>query len=93
MIKSIIFSPEVITVASVQKNVGADGVFLALVCDFVVASKSTIFNPHYKTIGLSGSEYHTYSLPKRVGGGKSKRTSWSLFAYECYWSFRYRTYW
>ncbi len=66
LIKSIIFADEVITVASLHKNAGAGGVFLALACDYVVASKKTVLNPHYKTLGLSGSEYHTYSLPKRV---------------------------
>ena len=67
LIKSIIFSDEVITVASLHKNAGAGGVFLALACDYVVASESSVLNPHYKTLGLSGSEYHTYTLPKRVG--------------------------
>lgn len=72
IVKSIIFSDEVITVASLHKNAGAGGVFLALACDYVVASEATVLNPHYKTLGLSGSEYHTYSLPKRVGEAKSK---------------------
>lgn len=72
VVKSIIFSDEVITVASLHKNAGAGGVFLALACDYVVASDATVLNPHYKTLGLSGSEYHTYSLPKRVGEDKSK---------------------
>ena len=72
LIKSIIFADEVITVASLHKNAGAGGVFLALGCDYVVASESSVLNPHYKTIGLSGSEYHTYSLPKRVGEEKAQ---------------------
>lgn len=72
VVKSIIFSDEVITVASLHKNAGAGGVFLALACDYVVASETTVLNPHYKTLGLSGSEYHTYSLPKRVGEEKAK---------------------
>ena len=67
LIKSILFCDEVITVASLHKNAGAGGVFLALACDYVVASEDTVLNPHYKTLGLSGSEYHTYTLPKRVG--------------------------
>ena len=71
VVKSIIFSDEVITVASLHKNAGAGGVFLALACDYVIASNATVLNPHYKTLGLSGSEYHTYSLPKRVGEVKS----------------------
>ena len=66
LVKSIIFAPEVITVASIKKNAGAGGVFLALACDKVISSNTTILNPHYKSLGLSGSEYHTYSLYKRV---------------------------
>jgi len=40
---------------------------MALACDYVVAKQDTVLNPHYKTIGLSGSEYHTYTLAKRLG--------------------------
>ena len=67
LIKSIIFADEVITVASLHKNAGAGGVFLALACDYVIACEDIVLNPHYKTLGLSGSEYHSYLLPKRVG--------------------------
>ncbi len=66
VIRSIIFASNIITVASVSKNAGAGGVFLATACDRVVVSNTTILNPHYKTLSLSGSEYHTYSLYKRV---------------------------
>ncbi len=72
LIKSIIFADEVVTVASLHKNAGAGGVFLALACDYVMASESSVLNPHYKTLGLTGSEYHTYSLEKRVGEEKAK---------------------
>ncbi len=72
LIKSIIFSPNNLFVAGVKKNAGAGGVFLATACDFIIASKNTILNPHYKTIGLSGSEYHTFTLPKRVGEIRAK---------------------
>ena len=37
----------------------------------MVGKENTVLNPHYKTMGLSGSEYHTYSLPKRVGQKKA----------------------
>ncbi|WP_297440195.1 enoyl-CoA hydratase-related protein [Sulfurimonas sp.] len=67
LIGSILEADEIITVASLAKNAGAGGLFLALACDRVVAHESVTLNPHYKTIGLSGSEYHTYTLPKRVG--------------------------
>jgi len=73
LISSILYADEVVTIASLHKNAGAGGVFLALACDFVVASKSAVLNPHYKTLGLSGSEYHTYTLPKRVGKELAKK--------------------
>jgi len=73
LIKSIIFADNIITVASVNRNAGAGGVFLAIACDYVVSTNNVVFNPHYKTIGLSGSEYHTYSLQKRVGKEKAKQ--------------------
>ncbi|MBU1927506.1 hydrogenase maturation protein [bacterium] len=72
LIKSILFADEVVTVASLHKNAGAGGVFLALACDYVVACANAVVNPHYKTLGLSGSEYHTYTLPKRVGENKAE---------------------
>jgi len=42
-----------------------------LAADKVWAREGVIFNPHYKTMGLYGSEYWTYSLPKRVGPVKA----------------------
>ncbi|MCB1976336.1 MAG: enoyl-CoA hydratase/isomerase family protein, partial [Nitrosomonas sp.] len=56
------------TIAALQANAGAGGVFLALAADAVYARESVILNPHYKSMGnLYGSEYWTYRLPKRVG--------------------------
>ena len=72
LIREIIFSEDAITVASFGANAGAGGVFLGLCCDFVVARKGVVLNPHYKTMGLSGSEYHSYSLPKKVGKEKAE---------------------
>ena len=73
LVGSVLFASDVITVASLYKNAGAGGVFLATACDYVVAHKDSVLNPHYKTLGLSGSEYHSYTLPKRVGKEMAKR--------------------
>ncbi len=67
LVRAILFAEEVITIASFHRNAGAGGVFLGLACDYVVGREGVVLNPHYKTLGLTGSEYHTYSLPKRVG--------------------------
>ncbi len=72
LVRSILFADEVVTVASFARNAGAGGVFMGLACDYVVAKEGVVLNPHYKTLGLSGSEYHTYSLPKRVGKEKAE---------------------
>lgn len=66
VVKSVLFAEDIITVASFSKNAGAGGVFLGLACDYVIARDGIVLNPHYKTMGLSGSEYHTYSFYKRV---------------------------
>jgi putative two-component system hydrogenase maturation factor HypX/HoxX len=67
LVRSILYADEVVTVASFARNAGAGGVFMGLACDYVVGKEGVVLNPHYKTLGLSGSEYHTYTLPKRVG--------------------------
>ena len=72
LIKSILEADEVVTIASLARNAGAGGVFIALACNYVVAKQNVVLNPHYKTLGLSGSEYHSYTLPKRVGEQKSQ---------------------
>jgi putative two-component system hydrogenase maturation factor HypX/HoxX len=57
-----------LTIAALQGNAGAGGVFLALAADRVLARSGVILNPHYKGMGnLYGSEYWTYLLPRRVG--------------------------
>jgi putative two-component system hydrogenase maturation factor HypX/HoxX len=72
LIKSIIFADEIVTIASFGRNAGAGGVFLGLACDYVIGKENVVLNPHYKTLGLTGSEYHTFSLYKRVGKTKAK---------------------
>lgn len=57
-----------LTIAALQGNAGAGGVFLARAADQVWARKGVILNPHYKDMGnLYGSEYWSYLLPRYVG--------------------------
>jgi putative two-component system hydrogenase maturation factor HypX/HoxX len=63
-----------LTVAAMQGNAGAGGVFIALAADRVLARRGIVLNPHYKGMGnLYGSEYWTYLLPKRVGAERAQR--------------------
>ena len=63
-----------LTVAALQGNSGAGGVFLARAADQVWAREGAILNPHYKDMGnLYGSEYWSYLLPRCVGEVNAER--------------------
>lgn len=64
---------DMITMAAIEGNAGAGGVALALACDRVISRSGSVLNMHYKNMGLFGSEYHTYTLPKRVGPMRSEK--------------------
>ncbi|HEY1459001.1 MAG TPA: enoyl-CoA hydratase-related protein, partial [Casimicrobiaceae bacterium] len=69
--RAILETDDRITVAALQGNAGAGGVFMALAADHVWARRGVILNPHYKNMGnLYGSEYWTYLLPRRVKHGR-----------------------
>ncbi|TQV89598.1 hydrogenase maturation protein [Aliikangiella coralliicola] len=78
LVECIIRCNNKLTVAALQNNAGAGGAILPLACDYVIARNGVVLNPHYKTMGLTGSEYWTYLLPKRVGQTKAK-----LLTEEC----------
>src|SRR6202040_2519135 len=55
-------------IAGLRGNAGAGGAMLALAADHVYARSGVVLNPHYRSTGdLYGSEYWTYTLPRRVG--------------------------
>ena len=56
-----------LVISGLTGSAGAGGVMLALAADIVLAREGIVLNPHYKTMGLYGSEYWTYSLPRAVG--------------------------
>jgi putative two-component system hydrogenase maturation factor HypX/HoxX len=65
---------EKLTLAGLKGNAGAGGFFLALSCDLIFAREGVVLNPHYKNIGnLYGSEFWTYTLPKRLGWEGAKK--------------------
>lgn len=66
--EAVIRTTSHITVAALEGNAGAGGVFLALAADHVWARDGVVLNPHYKNMGnLYGSEFWTYLLPRRAG--------------------------
>jgi putative two-component system hydrogenase maturation factor HypX/HoxX len=72
--REIITTESHLTVAALQGNAGAGGVFLARAADQVWARQGVILNPHYKDMGnLYGSEYWTYLLPRYAGAENAAR--------------------
>lgn len=67
LVLEIITTMTKLTVSAVWGGAGAGGAMALLAADKVWAREGVVFNPHYKTMGLYGSEYWTYLLPKRVG--------------------------
>lgn len=47
-------------------DASAGGAMLAAACDLVWTHGDAILNPHYKSMGISGSDYWTYTLPVSV---------------------------
>jgi putative two-component system protein, hydrogenase maturation factor HypX/HoxX len=60
-----------LTVSALWGGAGAGGAMMPLAADYIWAREGCIMNPHYKTMGLYGSEYWTYLLPRRVGPGRA----------------------
>jgi len=71
LVLTILTATTHLVIAAMQGNSAAGGVMLALAADRVYARNGIVLNPHYKRMGLYGSEYWTYSLPKRVGYEKA----------------------
>lgn len=73
LVLEIINTPDQVTIAALRNNAGAGGAIMALACDEVIVREGVVLNPHYRTMGLYGSEYWTYLLPRRVGGNKAQK--------------------
>lgn len=71
LVAEIINCDSKLVIAAIAGNAGAGGAVLALAADFVYAREGVVLNPHYQNMGLYGSEFWTYLMPKRVGNEKT----------------------
>ncbi|WP_354641897.1 hydrogenase maturation protein [Kitasatospora camelliae] len=67
LVEAVLTTTDKLTVSALAGNAAAGGVMLAIAADEVWCRESVVLNPHYRLMGLYGSEYWTYSLPRRVG--------------------------
>ena len=67
VIKQIFSMHDKVTISALRGGAGAGGFMMALAADRVWAHSGVVVNPHYRTMGLYGSEYWTHFLPERLG--------------------------
>jgi len=73
LVEAILTTTGQLTVAALAGNAAAGGLMLALAADEVWCRGGAVLNPHYRLMGLHGSEYWTYTLPRRVGAEQAAR--------------------
>ena len=71
--KSVLNTTDKLVISFIRCGAGAGGVMLSLASDFVWCDSKAVLHPYYKHMGLYGSEYWTYSLPRRVGDVVAKQ--------------------
>ncbi|MGW9451859.1 enoyl-CoA hydratase-related protein [Streptomyces sp. NPDC055632] len=73
LVEAVLTTTDRLVVAAVGGNAAAGGVMLALAADEVWCRSGSVLNPHYRRMGLYGSEYWTHTLPRRVGPDLAER--------------------
>jgi putative two-component system hydrogenase maturation factor HypX/HoxX len=73
LVEAVLTTTDRLVVAALAGNAAAGGVMLALAADEVWCREGCVLNPHYRLMGLTGSEYWTYTLPRRVGTAATDR--------------------
>ncbi|MEV6056097.1 hydrogenase maturation protein [Streptomyces sp. NPDC052107] len=67
LVEAVLRTDDRLVVAALAGNAAAGGAMLALAADEVWCRTGVVLNPHYRRMGLYGSEFWTYTLPRRVG--------------------------
>ncbi|MFB6806157.1 hydrogenase maturation protein [Streptomyces sp. NPDC056387] len=73
LVEAVLTTTDRFVVAALGGNAAAGGAMLALAADEVWCRTGVVLNPHYRLMGLYGSEYWTYTLPRRTGTGVAER--------------------
>ncbi|MFF5533544.1 hydrogenase maturation protein [Streptomyces cinerochromogenes] len=73
LVEAVLRTTDRLVVAALGGNAAAGGAMLALAADEVWCRTGVVLNPHYRRMGLYGSEYWTYTLPRRVGPEQAGR--------------------
>jgi putative two-component system hydrogenase maturation factor HypX/HoxX len=73
VVEAVLRRTDRLVVSAMGGNAAAGGAILGLAADEVWLRRGVVLNPHYRLMGLYGSEYWTYVLPRRVGRAEADR--------------------
>jgi putative two-component system hydrogenase maturation factor HypX/HoxX len=73
LVEAVLRTTDRLVVAALGGNAAAGGAMFALAADEVWCRTGAVLNPHYRRMGLYGSEFWTYTLPRRVGPETAER--------------------
>ncbi|WP_329112765.1 enoyl-CoA hydratase-related protein [Streptomyces sp. NBC_01353] len=73
LVEAVLATTDRLVVSAIGGNAAAGGVMLALAADEVWCRSGSVLNPHYRRMGLYGSEYWTCTLPRKVGAALAAR--------------------
>jgi putative two-component system hydrogenase maturation factor HypX/HoxX len=73
LVEAVLTTTDRLVVSAIGGNAAAGGVMLALAADEVWCRSGAVLNPHYRRMGLYGSEYWTHTLPRKVGAALAAR--------------------
>ncbi|OLZ63020.1 hydrogenase maturation protein [Streptomyces sp. IMTB 2501] len=73
LVEAVLRTTDRLVVSALAGNAAAGGAMLALAADEVWCRTGVVLNPHYRRMGLYGSEFWTYTLPRRVGPEQAHR--------------------
>eukprot|EP01024_Parvocaulis_polyphysoides_P071679 TRINITY_DN895_c0_g1_i1.p1 TRINITY_DN895_c0_g1~~TRINITY_DN895_c0_g1_i1.p1 ORF type:complete len:676 (+),score=115.40 TRINITY_DN895_c0_g1_i1:152-2179(+) len=73
VVRQVLLMTDKVTVAAFRGNAGAGGAMMGLAADIVLAHENVVLNPSYQGMNLYGSEYWTYSLPRKVSHELARR--------------------
>jgi putative two-component system hydrogenase maturation factor HypX/HoxX len=73
LVEAVLTTTDRLVVSAVGGNAAAGGAMLAMAADEVWIRHGAVLNPHYRLMGLYGSEYWTHTLPRRAGARTAER--------------------
>lgn len=73
LVEAVLTTTDRLVISALGGNAAAGGAMLAFAADEVWCRSGVVLNPHYRLMGLYGSEFWTYTLPRRIGSAGAEQ--------------------